>query len=289
MNGKIRMISGLLVLIMVFMLVGCSSNNTISADSYYYDQLTDTEKSIYRNFEANEASFIEGKRFELLRYEEPAWMNIIFDEDMFGRAYEAYIMDNPLASVWCNLSFFNITIEDENVIQDGIEKTQVVMYINPLVESGTTHAFASYEEILVVLAEIEDTAKEFVSTLKGTKHEKIQAIYDWMTKEIVFQENNNDHNIYGALIKKEAVCYGIASGFKYLCDMAGINAICVIGEGHVWNYVQDDNGRWYLIDATWDLGMLKEYFLNDILEEMGSGERCVNQTFHFSYDFFYRQ
>ena len=40
-----------------------------------------------------------------------------------------------------------------------------------------------------------------------------------------------------------------------LCDALGVNCICVNGSMtsvsyHMWNYVQLENGGWYLVDAT---------------------------------------
>ncbi len=64
-----------------------------------------------------------------------------------------------------------------------------------------------------------------------------------------------------------AVCEGYAKTFKVLCDQFGIPCICVVGiagEPHMWNYVRMNDGKWYLVDTTWDDqqdGIRDVYFL----------------------------
>ncbi len=62
------------------------------------------------------------------------------------------------------------------------------------------------------------------------------------------------------------VCEGYAKVFKILCDRFDIPCVLISGKtkdhnypddrtldgGHMWNYVQMEDGKWYLIDITWD-------------------------------------
>lgn len=51
------------------------------------------------------------------------------------------------------------------------------------------------------------------------------------------------------------VCEGYAKTFKVLCDRLDIPCVLVSGDAggaHMWNYVQMDDDKWYLVDATWD-------------------------------------
>ncbi len=65
-------------------------------------------------------------------------------------------------------------------------------------------------------------------------------------------------SIYGALNNHIAVCDGIASAFKLMCLIEGIECIEVTGVGvtnagsqnHAWNKVKLD-GKWFIVDATW--------------------------------------
>ena len=74
-----------------------------------------------------------------------------------------------------------------------------------------------------------------------------------------FDKNNPEyekHNIIGTLIDGKCVCQGYAESFKMLCDLYKIPCICVEGEAHggdhEWNAVLMDDGKWYLMDVTWD-------------------------------------
>lgn len=51
------------------------------------------------------------------------------------------------------------------------------------------------------------------------------------------------------------VCEGYSEAFKVLCDRLEIPCALIVGDAggpHMWNYVQMDDGKWYLVDATWD-------------------------------------
>ena len=66
-----------------------------------------------------------------------------------------------------------------------------------------------------------------------------------------------------------AVCEGYAEAFKMVCDLNRIPCILVIGKSygelHMWNAVQMDDGKWYMVDATWDdqdeYGTFYDFFL----------------------------
>jgi hypothetical protein len=63
-------------------------------------------------------------------------------------------------------------------------------------------------------------------------------------------------SIYGALVKRRAVCAGYAAGYQYLLQRAGIRALYVTGtirssgEGHAWNIVELE-GAFTHVDVTW--------------------------------------
>lgn len=49
------------------------------------------------------------------------------------------------------------------------------------------------------------------------------------------------------------VCEAYARSFKLICDQVGIPCIVVVGNSHMWNYVQDtSDGTWYAVDCTWN-------------------------------------
>lgn len=104
-----------------------------------------------------------------------------------------------------------------------------------------------------------------------TDYEKELVIHNYLVSKITYDTyaaNHDAHpderihdayNIIGALIKKKAVCWGIACAFKLLCDYCKIKCFVVIGgaeqrefDGHAWNMVRIDNSN-YHVDVTWDI------------------------------------
>ena len=66
------------------------------------------------------------------------------------------------------------------------------------------------------------------------------------------------------------VCDGYAKSFKILCNQFDIECVVIPGYvtgagAHAWNYVKLEDGKWYLVDTTWDdstTGNIKyNYFL----------------------------
>lgn len=108
----------------------------------------------------------------------------------------------------------------------------------------------------------------------NTVAEKVASINAWIYDHLSYDEerpvSDESHEAYFALTRGVAVCDGYSRLFQLLCQREGINCICVIGdgvtstgaEGHMWNMVQLENGRWYAVDATWnDTLQEKDVFL----------------------------
>ena len=111
-----------------------------------------------------------------------------------------------------------------------------------------------------------------------TTYQKVQAIYNWITKNIRYDYahlNDNTYKLqytaYAAAINKTAVCQGYANLFYRLANDAGIDCRIITGTAdggngvwgpHAWNIVKMDDGNYYCLDATWDEGRSSySYFL----------------------------
>lgn len=117
-----------------------------------------------------------------------------------------------------------------------------------------------------IVAYICKKAKSFQSEFRMEKY-----IHDSIVKSVAYdydalmKDNCVDaHSIIGALLKKKAVCEGIAKAFKLLCNELGIKCIVVVGKAsedgnfleeddiyHAWNIVKIE-GESYYVDVTWD-------------------------------------
>ncbi len=102
---------------------------------------------------------------------------------------------------------------------------------------------------------------------KKSELHKCIALHNLMTKHITYdyeqlnyeypEGNPLSYTIYGALVRKKAVCTGFALAFKYLCDSSGIDCLMATGqslrtgEEHAWNMIRI-GGKYAHIDITWD-------------------------------------
>lgn len=70
-------------------------------------------------------------------------------------------------------------------------------------------------------------------------------------------EHQSSYNVYGSLIKQEAVCEGYAKAIQLLNNYFGIKTTVIIGnadgQNHMWNLVLIDN-KYYHLDATFNDG-----------------------------------
>ena len=84
--------------------------------------------------------------------------------------------------------------------------------------------------------------------------------YDHEAANCIIPQIDEAYNVLGALLKRKAVCWGIACAFKLLCDYCKVKSFVVIGDtkpklavaGHAWNMVKLD-GESYHVDVTWDI------------------------------------
>ncbi len=104
---------------------------------------------------------------------------------------------------------------------------------------------------------------------KKTDYEKISSIYDYIVKNVDYDYDSSGdekYSAYGALINGKAVCQGYAQLFYRLATDSGISCRIISGTAgggdHAWN-IAGINGRYYLLDPTWDSGNFsgRGYFL----------------------------
>ena len=96
--------------------------------------------------------------------------------------------------------------------------------------------------------------------------QKIKRIHDYICQRVTYRNDNTlwVHSAASLFLDADPafVCEGYAKSMKIFCYYMGINCACISGTArgtssgtpgaHMWNYVQMDDGNWYLVDATWD-------------------------------------
>ena len=109
-----------------------------------------------------------------------------------------------------------------------------------------------------------------------TDSQKVRAIHDWVTLNVSYDtasllsESVDNERVADVLRTRRSACRGYADLFGELCRRSGLDCAAIQGyargagddpfsrEGpsepnHAWNAVRVD-GRWRLVDATWDAG-----------------------------------
>ena len=101
----------------------------------------------------------------------------------------------------------------------------------------------------------------------NSRYEVVKKAYEEVIRLVTYPTDDRMayHTITGGLLEKyshKGVCDCYARLFKLLCQKKGIACILVPGGSdmidgevqmdHIWNYVQMEDGKWYLVDCTWD-------------------------------------
>ena len=238
-------------------------DDNIEINKYFYNQLEEPSKKMYRAFAINKTNMQKGN------YEidfGSVFTDILSKEDgqeilgdYYQTAIEAYIYDNPDV-FYLSPSKMYLNIETTT---RGKEKSYRAFVncgdnLNYFIDD-----FASSYEVENAIKELESVKSLIVGRKTGDRVKDIRMVHDYLINSIDYDNTvsyKNIYNIYGALVGKKCVCEGYAKAFKYLLDGLNINNTLVIGiatnsnrqsENHAWNYV-DVNGTWYAVDVTWD-------------------------------------
>ncbi len=125
-------------------------------------------------------------------------------------------------------------------------------------------------------ADVSDYYDEMMNVVKSTeldtatRYDFIKSLHDFLSENVTFiNDYSSCFDAYGALVNGVAVCQGYAEAFKVFCDEYKIPCVCITGtangDAHMWNAVQMDDGKWYLIDVSWDdqeeYGIYNDFFL----------------------------
>lgn len=281
--------------------------SNITINKYFYNQLEDYAKNIYKAFETNKENMKTGTYKVELGSSFSDLLKQENGQELLGQYYqsaiEAYTYDNPdVFYLSPNKMYLNIetTTRGKNVTY--------YVYINSGEEANyLIDEFSSKEQIDTAMNQIEQIRNQILQNRSDDTYDNIKMVHDYLVENIEYDttiSKDNIYNIYGAMVKQEAVCEGYARSFKYLMDSLGIPCTLVIGKGtntegktenHAWNYVQIDN-KWYAVDSTWDdpvssIGWISKssryrYFLkgsNDMIKDHIPSSQFTEGGKRFSY------
>ena len=237
--------------------------SNVNVNKYFYNQLDETSKTIYKALESNKENMKSGTyRIDF----GDSFSDILNSEngqdelgDYYQSAIEAYTYDNPdVFYLSPNKMYLNVeTTTSANDITYNV-------YINCGNENNYfADEFTSQEQVENAIEKVEYVKDILLGKRTGDDYEDIKMVHDYLVDNIEYDTSisaNNIYDVYGALVNRVAVCEGYARSFKYILDEMGIPCVLVIGTGtnsrgeierHAWNYVELQ-GNWYAVDCTWD-------------------------------------
>ena len=205
---------------------------------YYYNNLTDEQKTAYITVYSAIISFQDTRR-------------IATNADKIEDIFIAVLYDNPQI-FWVNSNFKFYDYDGSVQLNLTYRKTKAeVDEINKNLNEKITHIMSSLDEDL-------------------SDYEIEKYLHDYVCKNTVYDKatlGKTGDTAYSSLIDGKTVCEGYARAMQILLDSAGIKNYVVVGDGvtedgteaHMWNIVQID-GENYHLDVTWnDTSMDERY------------------------------
>ena len=258
--------AAVLIAAFVFLLDGCCDISTMSRqlteskketastermleidDDYYYEHLTDKEKTAYKNIVKN----IEKQpKYIMIPDLETSEINDVFMAVSYDHP-EIICMGNNCKCVSIgSLSYF---------------QPEYIMSVDECREK--TQQMKAVEEKIIGQVSI-----------KSSAFEKELFIHDWLIDNCIYdtaasedpQVNFSAYTAYGALIEGNATCEGYARAARLLFEKVGIKNHLITGTAkdskgnalrHMWNIV-NLGGKNYNLDITWDDPVINKEEIN---------------------------
>lgn len=217
-------------------------------ESFYYRQLNEKERQIYREILQAVQNMEESARIHAGK------------EDDAAKVYEYLLYDRP-ELFWCDGSSQMTVYEDYTELYPGYTCTE--------------------EEKERRQLEIDRAAEECLSGMEpeGPEYDRIKYIFEYLVETVDYDEAAPDNqNIYSALTGKRSVCAGYSRAAQYLLEKAGVECIYVTGKirgqgAHAWNIVKCE-GTYYQMDVTYG---------DPVFLEAESGENVPGNSINYDY------
>ena len=217
---------------------------------YYYEQLNDTEKTVYKAMlkalENNKNGFTLKKinyadygpaiknAIVALTYDKPIyfWVTNGYDTTYYDRVGTT---NDQIDFTFRNYEYWDYTMSPEKYmaeLQREVDKAVALAkkYKDPFEQAVFVHDY------LVHHAEYDyDALEESEKTIHAASSEYI-------------------YSAYGCLVNKKTVCSGYAEAFQLIMNGLGVNTTVVVGDAggpHEWNAIEL-GGKMYYVDVTWD-------------------------------------
>lgn len=212
----------------------------ISNNTYFYSKLSEENKKIYTSI----ANGIKNLKTSFVLQDYTIIDNDTTMKDV-EKSMEAFFLDHPEV-------FY---VENEYTVS-----TKHTLF-NDYTELALKYTVSGHNDLENKIAEIKNEMNIYLDGVKDKSGVDAEiALHDMLGKDLTYYEYSDldsvpqeCHTIYGALVKKEAVCDGFAKALQVLLDRKNIQNIIVLGslekESHAWNLVNLEDS-WYHVDLT---------------------------------------
>ncbi|MBR0535182.1 MAG: hypothetical protein IIX14_02255 [Clostridia bacterium] len=242
-----------------------------------YDYLDEAQKYVYDSIVAN-----VGKLSFTISFPNKLFAYSNFNNAYFTEIMHAVSADRPDVFYYAGYSIPGGTL------YSGSEYLKTIDYsVQPYDSYYTNSNVGVYYNAL--MAAVSDVPVDL-----SNRYNFVKSVHDYLARTVYYPDLNSSdyvmsaHDAYGALVEGRAVCQGYSDAVKILCDYYKIPCVCISGTsdgyGHMWNAVQMDDGKWYLMDLTWDDQesiTFYEFFLVGTLtknQSFGRNEFCVDHV-----------
>ena len=255
-------------------------NNNRYAYNYGY-VLNEDQSKTYR-FDANNAKAYEAFKDRIAPSESPIEIELPAPATVYDLTtpYQSQFTDDDLEK-YCEVlfgackygidsAFFdipelfwidpsNIHVQAEGRYVHNLSGTYNIKLTKITITPRAFKEFASMDDLNKYRAKLENAVNEFMPS-GNTRYEKLKNLHDSIASFTYYDEYAKfSSSAIGSLVEPGVVCEGYSEGFKLICDRLDIPCVCVFGNynaktniGHMWNYVQMEDGKWYVVDVTWD-------------------------------------
>ncbi|MBR6966901.1 MAG: hypothetical protein IKH78_00060, partial [Ruminococcus sp.] len=186
----------------------------------------------------------------------------VYQEAIFGSCkpgIDAALFDYP-ELYWIEPFLMSINLGRDTTSSTNYRTGIITLKIRSLViNPAYLEGFVSLDEATTYGRRL-DEALEKIPVTGNDRYEQLKSVHDYIAGFTFYDTGARFSNSpIGALVEPGVVCEGYAEAFKLICDRLSIPCVLVFGNmntedntGHMWNYVQMEDGIWYAMDVTWD-------------------------------------
>lgn len=219
----------------------------MESNQWYYNRLNEVEKKIYTSiynyykFDMDKGE-CKTENVKIVTFDKVTQNNV-------ETAASAVVQDNP-SIFW--IDNFGATSVKENAGKYSVGLYPFFSYNEKNFQSDALQ-YKGYLNGIITELDKNGIQNKSVS-------QKVKAIHDYVAKTYYYRDQTNilnaetDDELRSAaymMSNKEGCCVSYAKMVKILCDYYNITCMTVVSHDHMWNEIQI-NGKWYLLDATWD-------------------------------------